>query len=221
MTNYSEQKFDTFIFDLDGTLLNTLEDLATAVNFAMTQKEYPVRTIDEVRSFIGNGVKMLIKRSVPKGTTESDEQEAYNLFCEYYNKNIKVFTKPYHGIINMLTVLKNHNCKTAVLTNKNNDAANMLIKYYFGNLIDLTTGKMPMFPTKPSPDSLLYTMDSLRCNSSTAVFIGDSDVDVLTAHNAGLPCIGVSWGFRGEEVLKRCGADFIACNSDDILDFVK
>ena len=211
-------KYSTYIFDLDGTLLDTLLDLANAVNFAMRAKGYPERTTREVRSFIGNGIKVLIKRAVPDGTSEKDYAEALEIFTKYYLEHISDNTKPYDGMIDVVKTLKSNNCKVAVLSNKAHFAAQAVVSDFFGDIFDIVVGKMDEFPSKPEPDSLFYTMKTLGVRAEDCVYIGDSDVDVLTAHNAGLPCIGVTWGNRDEDILVSSGAEYIANTPKEILD---
>lgn len=198
-----------FIFDLDGTLLNTLEDLKNSVNFAMRSMGYPEHTLEQVRMFIGNGIAMLIKRAVPPGTDETDEKKTLGIFTEHYNAHLNDCTAPYPGVTESLTALKKRGVKTGVVTNKNDDSAKMLINKYFGNLVDSTLGHVPGLPSKPNPESLLRVMSDLGVEAENTLYFGDSDVDVLTAKNAGVKCVGVAWGFRGEEVLKQAGADMI------------
>ncbi len=210
-------KYRAYIFDLDGTLLDTLLDLANAVNFAMRFKGYPERTVDEVRSFIGNGIKVLIKRSVPDGTSDTDYAEALEIFTKYYLEHIADNTKPYDGMIDVVKTLRERGCKVAVLSNKAHFAAQAVVKDFFGDIFDLVVGKMDEFPSKPEPDSLFYTIKTLGVTAEDCVYIGDSDVDVLTAHNAGIPCIGVTWGNRDEDVLVSGGAEYIANKPEEIL----
>lgn len=211
-------KYSTYIFDLDGTLLDTLLDLANAVNFAMRAKGYPERTTEEVRSFIGNGIKVLIKRSVPENTSEKDYAEALEIFTKYYLEHIADNTKPYDGITEVVETLRSNGCKVAVVSNKAHVAAQAVVKDFFGDIFDVVVGKMDEFPSKPEPDSLFYAIKTLGVKPEDCVYIGDSDVDVLTAHNAGLPCIGVTWGNRDEDVLIASGAEYIARTPKEILD---
>ena len=210
-------KYKAYIFDLDGTLLDTLLDLANAVNYAMRAKGYPERTVQEVRGFIGNGIRVLIRRAVPEGTGDVDYAEALEIFTEYYLEHIADYTKPYDGMIDVVKVLQKRGCKVAVLSNKAHFAAQAVVKDFFGDIFDMVVGKMDEFPTKPEPDSLFYTMKTLGVTAEESVYIGDSDVDVLTAHNAGLPCIGVTWGNRDEDVLLAGGAEYIAHTPQEIL----
>lgn len=207
-----------FIFDLDGTLLNTLEDLKNSVNFAMRSMGYPEHTLEQVRMFIGNGIAMLIKRAVPQGTDEIDEKKTLGIFTEHYNAHLNDCTAPYPGVTESLTVLKNRGVKIGVVTNKNDDSAKMLIAGYFGNLVDVTLGHLDGIPSKPNPEALLRVMSDLGVNSEETLYFGDSDVDVLTAKNAGVKSVGASWGFRGEDVLLKAGADIILSDPNKIAD---
>lgn len=210
-------KYGTYIFDLDGTLLNTLEDLKNSTNYAMKQMGYPTHSKDEVRRFVGNGIAMLIKRAVPKGTDEADESKALEIFKSHYIVHLNDNTAPYPGIIDMLKKLKSKGCKTGVVTNKNEDAAKKLIERYFGTLFDCVVGHRDGLASKPDPAALGIAMRELNAEKSSTIFIGDSDVDVMTAHNADLKCIGVLWGFRDEETLKSVGAEYIVSCAKDIL----
>ena len=207
-----------FIFDLDGTLLNTLEDLKNSVNFAMRSMGYPEHTLEQVRMFIGNGIAMLIKRAVPQGTDEFDEKKTLGIFTEHYNAHLNDCTAPYPGVAESLTALKNRGVKIGVVTNKNDDSAKMLIAGYFGNLVDVTLGHLDGIPSKPNPEALLRVMSDLGVNSEETLYFGDSDVDVLTAKNAGVKSVGASWGFRGEDVLLKAGADIILSDPNKIAD---
>lgn len=210
-------KYNTYIFDLDGTILDTLDDLSNAVNFAMRSKGYPERTVDEVRSFIGNGIRVLIKRAVPQGTGDEDYEQALEIFTKYYLEHIADYTKPYDGIVDVINSLRRSGCKVAVVSNKAHLAAQAVVRDFFGDIFDTVVGKKDEFPSKPEPDSLLYTIDLLASRKEECIYIGDSDVDVLTAHNAGLECIGVTWGNRDEDVLIKSGAEYIAHTPSDIL----
>ncbi|MBQ8783104.1 MAG: HAD family hydrolase [Clostridia bacterium] len=210
-------KYSACVFDLDGTLLNTLEDLKNSVNYALKIKNYPQRTVEEVRSFVGNGIPMLIKRAVPQGTAESDTQETLRIFKEHYSVHLNDNTKPYDGICELLEYLKQKGIRTAVVTNKAHLAANELIKGFFGELITLTVGQKDGVPTKPDPTSLFEAVKSLGCDGKDVLYVGDSDVDVFTAHNGNLKCVGVTWGFRSRESLLSAGADFIADTPQEII----
>lgn len=207
----------TVIFDLDGTLLNTLEDLKNATNFALSEFGYPKRSLEEVRCFVGNGVRKLIERAVPENCENVDE--CLCIFKKNYSENMCNRTVPYNGIVKILKDLKSNGVKIGVVSNKFDSAVKELCKKYFGNLIDIAIGQADDVPKKPAPDGVFKAMKELGADKSSTAYVGDSEVDVQTAKNSGLPCIGVTWGFRDKEVLK--GADFIVDNPCDIIDVIR
>lgn len=211
-------KYSACIFDLDGTLLDTLEDLTSSVNFALKQGGYPERTIREVRLFIGNGIYKLVKRALPDGTDEDIVLKTFEIFKNHYQSFLNVKTCEYEGITQLLAELKSSGIKTAVVTNKAHPAAKALTDSFFDGLIDYTVGQKQGVPTKPDPTSLNEALTALGVSSREAVFVGDSDVDVKTAHNGEMPCIGVTWGFRSRDVLTNAGADFIVDSPREIID---
>ncbi len=214
-------KYDAVIFDLDGTLTDTLGDLANSVNFALCQFGFPERTLDEVRSFVGNGVRKLIYLSVPENTSEDISEKCLDVFKEYYKNNSLVETKPYDGIIPMIESLKNQGIKTAVVTNKMHEAAEEIVRIFFGGLIDVSLGQIDGVAQKPEPDGIYNVLEKLGVSKEKSVYVGDSEVDCITANNADIPCIGVTWGFRDESVLLENGADFIADTPEDIIKYCK
>ena len=203
-------KYNAVIFDLDGTLTDTLADLRNSVNYALTKLGFPERSAEEIRSFVGNGVKRLIRLSVPEDTSEEKSDECLAIFREHYAANSLVETKPYDGIIQLLSELKSRGVRLAVVTNKTHSTATGIVKHFFGELIELTIGQTDGIARKPQPDGIFKALEALDVMKENAVYVGDSDVDCKTARNAGIPCIGVSWGFRDREVLIESGADFIA-----------
>lgn len=213
-------KFEAVIFDLDGTLTDTLADLKNSVNYALSQFGFPERTTEEIRSFVGNGVKRLVFSSVPENTPEGVSEKCLDVFKEYYAANSLVETKPYDGIIDMLNVLKEQKIKTAVVTNKMHPAAVDIVDSFFGNLIDVTVGQIDGAAQKPQPDGIYYALEKLGVSREKAVYVGDSEVDCITAKNAGVPCVGVTWGFRDRDVLISNGADFIADSPSEIFDYI-
>lgn len=214
-------KYDAVVFDLDGTLTDTLEDLRNSVNHSLKEFGFPERTLDEVRSFVGNGVRRLIYLSVPKNTPEETAEECLKVFKEYYQSHSLVKTKPYNGIIVMLEELKKQGIKTAVVTNKMHDAAVDIVCIFFDGLIEVTVGQIDGVAQKPQPDGIYLALEKLGVSKEKAVYVGDSEVDCTTARNAGIPCIGVSWGFRDKSVLLENGASFIIDSPGQIIDCVK
>lgn len=214
-------KYDAIVFDLDGTLIDTLEDLKDSVNFALNKFGFPERSLDEIRSFVGNGVKRLVYLSVPEGTDEETSEKCLKIFKEHYKINSRNKTAPYNGIPEMLETVKAAGFKTAVVTNKIQDAAIEIIRSFFGDKIDVIIGQVDGVAQKPEPDGVWLALEKLGADRSKAVYIGDSEVDCMTAHNAGLPCIGVTWGFRSREVLEENKAEFIADSPEQIMDCVQ
>ncbi len=214
-------KYDAIIFDLDGTLTDTLEDLKNSVNYALSEFDFPKRTLDEVRSFVGNGVKKLIYLSVPEGTSEEITEQCLLVFKEHYKNNSLVKTKPYDGIIPMLESLKKQGVKIAVVTNKMHEAAADIVRIFFDGLVEVTVGQIDGVAQKPQPDGIYLALKKLGVPKEKAVYVGDSEVDCITAKNAGVPCIGVTWGFRSRHVLTENGADFIIDVPNQIFDCIK
>ncbi len=208
---------DTILFDLDGTLLNTLEDIADGVNHALRKMNYPERTLDEVRQFVGNGVAMLIKRAVPEGTSEELINTCLQFNKEYYSTHVNEKTRPYEGIMTLLKELKDKGYKVGVVSNKYDSAVKDLCHLYFSDYVTVAVGNRTGVPTKPAPDCVYSAVQELGSDLGNTVFVGDSDVDVHTAHNAGLPCIGVAWGFRGRAFLESAGADMVIDNPMELL----
>lgn len=212
---------DTILFDLDGTLLNTLEDLADGVNHALRKMNFPERSLEEVRQFVGNGVAMLIKRAVPDGTSEELANTCLQYNKEYYSTHVNEKTRPYEGILPLLKELKAKGYKVGVVSNKYDSAVKALCRLYFSDYVEIAVGNRTGVPTKPAPDCVYSAMEELGSSPGRTVFVGDSDVDVRTAHNAGLPCIGVSWGFRGRAFLEQAGADRIIDSPKELLSLIE
>lgn len=206
------------IFDLDGTLLDTLSDLTDSVNYALGTMGYPQRSEREVRMFVGNGVKKLIDRCIPD---ESDEVRAdvLKVFVEHYKSNMTNKTKPYLGITQALERFRSMGYKIAIVSNKFDAAVKKLSDMYFAAMIDEAIGESERVRKKPAPDSVLTAMELLKTDKGSAVYVGDSDVDVLTAHNASIKCIGVTWGFRDRDVLEKAGADYIASTALELIEY--
>lgn len=213
--------FGTVIFDLDGTLLNTLEDLRDAVNAALSVYRFPKRTLEEVQSFVGNGVRQLILKAVPENTQVEEAEACLSEFKAYYNLHSQDKTKPYEGILKLLKTLKENQINIAVVSNKYERAVKELCKHYFGSCIMAAVGDIDGIPKKPAPDSVFRALMELEASVGDAVYVGDSEVDVETAKNAGMSCIGVSWGFRGRRLLEEAGADWVIDSPEELLDFVR
>lgn len=200
-------KYTTLLFDLDGTLLDTLTDLSLAVFHALDAFNMPQRSIDEVRMFVGNGIKNLIDRAVPDGTSPEITAQVLEVFRNYYSKNSRIKTAPYEGIIIALKLLSQKGYKIAVISNKIDSAVKELNRDFFAEYIPVAIGDREGMRKKPAPDSLYEAMTLLGVKKEECLYIGDSDVDIETAKNAGIPCIGCAWGFRGREFLREHGLD--------------
>ncbi len=203
-------KYKYAVFDLDGTILDTLDDLADSTNAALAQYSFPARTVDEVRQFVGNGIKKLIERAVPQNADDEQTAGVFEYFKTYYKAHCKDKTKPYDGIPELLSALRQRGIKTAVVSNKADFAVKELIDDYFPGLFDFCAGEREGVRRKPAPDTVYEAMKALGADKGSAVYIGDSDVDVMTAKNSGIDCIGVSYGFRGRDFLIAHGAEVIA-----------
>lgn len=205
------------IFDLDGTLLDTLDDLCNSVNYSLRTNNFPERSLAEVRTFVGNGIRLLIERSVPEGTSKELIDKTFECFKTYYAVHCNDKTKTYPGVMDMLKELKKNGYKIAVLSNKAQYAVTKLCDIYFNNLLDEAVGARENVAKKPSPDALYICAENNNINLNNVIYVGDSDVDVATANNAGVKGIAVTWGFRSRELLIKCGAENLADNTDELL----
>lgn len=210
------------IFDLDGTLLNTLDDLCDSTNYALKQFGYPERTLDEVRHFVGNGVKKLIERAIPDGINNPDFEECLRVFKEHYAANMYNKTAPYNGVPEMLKELRLKGIHTAVVSNKFDAAVKELCKKFFGDLVQVAIGENEEkgVRKKPAPDSVFKAMNELKLSIEEVIYAGDSETDVQTAKNAEIDCIGCTWGFRPKEILEQEGARYIIDAPQEILKIV-
>ena len=211
------REYDTYIFDLDGTLLDTLMDLAASCNYALQQHGMAQRTIDEVRMFVGNGVKKLMERAIPDGLANPQFDEVYQCFRQHYLKHGLDHTAPYPGVLPMLAELKRRNKKIAVVSNKFYRATEELCKHFFGQYVEVAIGEREGIKKKPAPDTVLEALAQLGVTGDNAVYIGDSDVDIATANNCQLPCISVLWGFRDKDFLLRSGATTLINTPEELL----
>lgn len=196
------------IFDLDGTLLNTLADLRTAVNLALAAYGLPLRSTEEVRRAVGNGIRRLVVRLVPTGTDAALEEAVFARFQEEYRKHCSDETAPYAGVSELLRRLRAEGCLVAIVSNKADFAVQALMKRYFAGLYDVALGEMEGLARKPAPDMVEAVEKKLGVKREDAVYVGDSEVDVETAKNAGLFCVSVTWGFRDAAVLAEHGARY-------------
>ena len=200
------KKYELVIFDLDGTILDTLDDLTDSVNYALEKHGYPLRTKEEIRTFVGDGLLMLVRRAI---APEMDETIIQTVLAEqkaYYKEHCADKTKPYEGIMELLEDLKTTGYKLAVVSNKADYAVQILCEQYFPGLFHMAVGEKENVRKKPAPDSVNAVLEKLQTDRADAVYIGDSEVDIETAKNAGLDAVLVTWGFRDAEFLQERGA---------------
>lgn len=209
--------YTAVLFDLDGTLLDTLGDLAAAVNHVLALRGYPPVTRDDTRRFVGSGVARLMERALPGGNANPHYGRCLEEFRRYYSLHMDVLTKPYPGIADLLGRLINAGVKTAVVSNKYDAAVKMLAEKYFGTLVGAAVGESDELPRKPAPDMVFCALERLGADKQSAVLVGDSDIDILTAANAGIACVAVTWGFRDKQDLIRAGAQVFADSPSELL----
>ena len=209
--------YDVYVFDLDGTLLDTLGDLKASVNHALRWAGMPERTIEEIRWFVGNGVKKLMERAIPDGLNNPRFDEVYQQFRDHYLHHGHDTTIPYPGIMELLQALKDEGKQIAVVSNKFYKATEELCQHFFGGLVDVAIGEREGIRKKPAPDTVEEALRQLKADRTQAVYVGDSDVDIQTARNSGLPCISVLWGFRDQDFLLAHGATTLVATPSDIL----
>ena len=208
--------YDTYIFDLDGTLLDTLQDLAASVNYALRQHHMPEHSIDDVRRFVGNGVRRLMERAIPEGAANPAFEAAFATFRKYYMEHSLDTTRPYDGIPELIHELKKRGCRMAVVSNKMMAATQELVHHFFPEIeVAIGEDEAAGIRKKPAPDTVFAAMKQL--GEGSAVYVGDSDVDLATARNSGLPCISVLWGFRDRDFLLAHGATTFVEQPLDIL----
>jgi phosphoglycolate phosphatase len=212
--------YNTYIFDLDGTLLDTLDDLAASVNYALRQHDMPEHSIDDVRRFVGNGVRLLMERAVPEGAQNPKFEDAFATFRQHYIAHSLDTTRPYDGIPETLAELRRRGCRIAVVSNKMMAATQELCRHFFSGTVEVAIGEHEAegIHKKPAPDTVFAALRELEVGQEGAVYVGDSDVDIQTARNAGLPCISVLWGFRDRDFLKQHGAETFVSTPQELLD---
>ena len=211
--------YKTYIFDLDGTLLDTLGDLAASVNYVLRTHGMPEHTVDDVRRFVGNGVRKLMERAVPEGAGNPLFEDAFATFRQHYMEHSLDTTRPYDGILETLASLKARGCHLAVVSNKMMAATQALCRHFFPDTIEVAIGEHEAegIRKKPAPDTVIAALKALGVGKEDAVYVGDSDVDIQTARNSGIPCISVLWGFRDKDFLKQHGAETFISTPSDLL----
>ena len=195
------KNYDTVIFDLDGTLLNTLEDLADAVNFVMRANQYPERTVEEVRCFVGNGIRRLMEQAVPKHVIGEEFERVFEEFKNYYTEHCQIKTCAYEGIMSLLSCLYEKRYAMAIVSNKNHAAVCELNDIYFKEYINVAIGQKDGIRKKPAPDTVIQALKELGKDKEKTIYVGDAEVDFATAKNSGMDCALVTWGFRTVEEL--------------------
>ena len=217
--------YKTYIFDLDGTLLDTLQDLADSVNYALRQFGMPEHSLDDIRRFVGNGVRLLMERAVPDGAQNPQFEEVFATFRQYYMQHSLDTTRPYDGIVETIHELKQRGCRLAVVSNKMMAATQELIRHFFPE-IEVAIGEHEAagIRKKPAPDTVFEALRQLGLVvggfPADTVYVGDSDVDIATARNSGLPCISVLWGFRDQDFLSQHGATTFVSHPQELLRYV-
>lgn len=212
---------DTIIFDLDGTLLNTIEDLADSTNYALHAFGLPARSLDEVRRFVGNGVELLIRRAVDGALSAQQEASCLATFKKHYSGNMYNKTRPYDGIPELVRMLCGQAYHLAIVSNKFDSAVKELNRIYFEDMFPIAVGASDTVAKKPAPDVVFEVLRQFGVDQTHALYVGDSDVDGATAKNAGIPFIGVAWGFREEDVLRQAGAQSVIHRPDELLELLK
>ena len=210
-------KYKAVIFDLDGTLLDTLDDLADAVNHTLGEFNYPQRTKADIRRFLGNGIERLAKQVLPENVTENEFRHVFGVFKEYYTAHCQIKTKAYSGIAELLHSLKAKGYKLAIVSNKNAEAVEALNQTYFAKEVDVAIGQKAGIRKKPAPDTVLMALQALSVDKAEAVYVGDSEVDKATADNTGMDVILVTWGFRDKAELEQLQPNYLVNKPQEIL----
>lgn len=213
-------KTTTVIFDLDGTLLDTLEDLTDSVNHALLTFHMPTRDISEIRRFVGNGIRNLMMKAVPNGENNPDFEAVFAEFRKYYDIHCNDKTKPYEGILELIDALEEKHIQTAIVSNKVDSAVQTLNRRYFPK-VGVAVGDREGLKRKPAPDSVLMAMEAYHAKRGETMYVGDSEVDIETAKNAGIKCISVLWGFRDKEQLLKGGAEILIKEPLELLELIE
>ena len=210
-------KINTVIFDMDGTVLNTLDDLTDSVNYVLDKFDLPKRSKDEYRKFFGNGIKFALRCAVPSEVSDEKIEEMLPIFREHYDVHCLDKTKPYDGILELMKELKSKGYKLAIVSNKIDSAVKELNERFFSEYVSVAIGEKAGINRKPAPDTVFAALDELGASKEEAVYVGDSEVDFQTAQNSGLPCVSVLWGFRDKDFLIENGATTFAETPGDVL----
>lgn len=214
-------RFDTVLFDMDGTLLDTLADICSAANYTLRAMGYPERTLAEMRRFVGNGAEMQMRRALGAAADEETVKRALEIYKPYYAAHCQVETRPYAGVTELLAALKREGFRMAVVSNKPDEAVKPLARQHFGTLLDAAMGETAQRRRKPAPDMVNDALAALGAEKARAVYVGDSEVDIETARNAEIACISVCWGFRDREQLAQAGAEEIAADTRELRELLE
>ena len=212
--------YKAVLFDMDGTVLDTLGDLTDTINISLEKFGFPVRSQEEVKSFLGKGPAHFVNCAVPEGTDEATRRQVLAFYEPYYDSHCQIKTAPYPGIMELLHCLKNRGIQLAVISNKQEAAVKALAARHFGDLLALAVGTSDSIPCKPNPAAVLSAMGELGVEKSETLYVGDMDVDLNTARNAGIDCVGVAWGFLGRKKLESLGAEHVVDNTEQLLEFI-
>lgn len=214
-------KYTTVIFDLDGTLLDTIEDLTDSVNYALDKHGFATHKVENVRRFVGNGVRQLMELAVPGGLDNREFEATFKDFKEHYALHCNNKTKPYDSVLELMEELKNRGIKMAIVSNKLDSAVKELSDIYFQDYVSVAIGESPSVHKKPAPDSVLEALHQLDSTVEESVYVGDSEIDIETAANAGMTCISCLWGFRDEACLIENGATYIIDEPMNVLHLIQ
>ena len=220
VSDFAMNKINTVIFDMDGTVLNTLEDLTASVNYVLERFGMPRRKETEYRQFFGSGIRYAIQCAVPKGTSEELIDQMLPVFKTHYGVHCLDRTKPYDGVTALMKYLKEHGYRMAIVSNKIDPAVKELNERFFSEYVDVAIGERDGIKRKPAPDTVEQALRELDSTKEESVYIGDSEVDLQTAKNAGIPCIAVLWGFRDRAFLEEKGATLFAERPEDIVEML-
>ena len=212
--------YKAVLFDMDGTVLDTVGDLTDAINVSLEKFGFPARSQEEVKSFLGKGPAHFVNCAVPEGTDAATKQQVLAFYEPYYDSHCQIRTAPYPGIMDLLKTLKARGIRLAVISNKQEPAVKALAEQHFAGLLELAVGTSPRIRCKPDPSAVLAAMAELGVEKEETLYVGDMDVDLNTARNAGIDCVGVAWGFLGRTKLEALGAERIADNMEQLREFI-
>ena len=209
-------RYKAVLFDMDGTVLDTLDDLTNAVNYTLSKYGMPLIDRQQAASYLGNGAKYLLSRAVPADTPEALREEMLRFYQPWYDSHCAILTAPYPGILSLMQALRAAGVKQAVISNKQDSAVRRLAAQHFPNLLETAVGESPTVRRKPNPDAVLAALRQMGVDKADAVYVGDTEVDLRTAENADLACAAVGWGFRTEEELREAGATQIFRSAEEL-----